>query len=145
MWFFNKVSTNKLQKSWEKVEKEVEKKLRKSWNIARGTTDPGYWVRNLNDLFQSKLFEFDFNQKHDLSYRLNTLGPLCLWQCFCFCCSIWRWWMYYLCLASIQCYCNPFISPQVKNSTCFVRPTSRSWQNRPSFYFSSSLLSFWTS
>ena len=63
--------------------KKVEKKLKKYWkNIARGTTDPGYWVRNLNDLFQPKLFQIDFSQKHDSSYRLNTLGPLCLWQCF---------------------------------------------------------------
>ena len=50
-------------------------------NIARGTTDAGYWVRNLNDLFQPKWFQIDFSQKHDSSYRLNTLGPLCLWQC----------------------------------------------------------------
>ena len=45
-----------------------------TWNIARGTTDPGYWVRNLNDLFQPKLFQTDFSQKHYSSYRLNTLG-----------------------------------------------------------------------
>ena len=51
-------------------------------NIARGTTDPGYWVHNLNKLFQLKLFQINFSQKHDSSYRLNTLGPLCLWQCF---------------------------------------------------------------
>ena len=51
-------------------------------NIARGTTDPGYWVHNLNDLFQPKCFQIDLSQKHDSSYRLNTLGPLCLWQCF---------------------------------------------------------------
>ena len=24
----------------------------------------------------------DFCHKNDLSYKLNTLGPLCLWQCF---------------------------------------------------------------
>ena len=74
-----------------KVEKKLEKKIRKkagkkTWkqvkNIARGTTDPGYWVRNLNDLSQPKWFQIDFSQKHDSSYRLNTLGPLCLWQCF---------------------------------------------------------------
>ena len=33
--------------------------------IARETTDPGYWVYNLNQI-------------SDSSYRLNTLGPLCL-------------------------------------------------------------------
>ena len=81
-----KVEKKLRKKNWEKVEK----KLRKSWkkvekklrNIARGTTDPGYWVRNLNDLFQPKLFQIELSQKHDSSYRLNTLGPLCLWQCF---------------------------------------------------------------
>ena len=26
------------------------KNYEKLWNIARGTTDPGYWVFNLNDL-----------------------------------------------------------------------------------------------
>ena len=51
-------------------------------NIARGTTDPGYWVCNLNDVFQPKLFQIGFSQKLVSSYRLNTLGPLCLWQCF---------------------------------------------------------------
>ena len=53
-----------------------------SKNIARTTTDPGYWVLNLNDLFQLKCFQIDLSQKHDSSYRLTTLGPLCLWQCF---------------------------------------------------------------
>ena len=53
-----------------------------SKNIARGTTDPGYCVCNLNDLFQPKRNQITFIQKHDSSYRLNTLGPLCLWQCF---------------------------------------------------------------
>ena len=28
-------------------------------NIARGTTDPGYWVQNLNKLFQPKLFQIN--------------------------------------------------------------------------------------
>ena len=36
----------------------------------------------MNDLFQPKLFQIYFSQKHDLSYRLNTLHPLCLWQRF---------------------------------------------------------------
>ena len=26
---------------------------------------------------------FDFCHKNDLNYKLNILGPLCLWQCFC--------------------------------------------------------------
>ena len=51
-------------------------------NIARGTTDPGYWVQDLNKLFPLKLFQINFSHKHDSSYRLNALGPLCLWQCF---------------------------------------------------------------
>ena len=51
-------------------------------NIARGTTDPGYWVQNLNNLFQLKSFKIDFIQETYPSHRLNTLGPLCLWQCF---------------------------------------------------------------
>ena len=51
-------------------------------NIARGTTDPGYWVHNLNYLFQPKVFSIHISEKDDSSHRLNTLGPLCLWQCF---------------------------------------------------------------
>ena len=51
-------------------------------NIARGTMDPVYWIRKLNILFLLKLFQISFSQKCDSSYRLNTLGPLCLWQCF---------------------------------------------------------------
>ena len=35
----------------------------------------------MNKLFQLKLFQINFSQKHDSSYGLNTLGPLCLWQC----------------------------------------------------------------
>ena len=46
-------------------------------NIARGTADPGYWVYNLNHVFEIILAE----QNHQ-SYGLNTLGQLCLWQCF---------------------------------------------------------------
>ena len=26
----------------------------------------------------------DFCHKNDLNYKLNILGPLCLWQCLCF-------------------------------------------------------------
>ena len=36
----------------------------------------------MNNLVKLKLFQINFSQKHDSSYRLNTLGPLCLWQCF---------------------------------------------------------------
>ena len=50
-------------------------------NIARGTTDPGYWVRNLSNL-SAKIVPNWFSSKYYSSYRLNTLGPLCLWQCF---------------------------------------------------------------
>ena len=63
---WNKVEKNekKLKESWKKVEKlkqklkkkvkkNVEKKLKEKFKqIARGTTDPGYWVWNLNNLFQ---------------------------------------------------------------------------------------------
>ena len=52
----------KLKKKLRKIKKKVKKSLkkkndfkkswRKSWkNIARGTTDPGYWVYNLNQVF----------------------------------------------------------------------------------------------
>ena len=92
-------------------------------NIARGTTDPGYWVHNSNHpnsrsmlivestlLTWSALFDLFFAFEYfyktqevvflvfciplfllikmlfaigdGLSYGLNTLGPLCLWQCF---------------------------------------------------------------
>ena len=32
--------------------------------------------------FQLELIQIDFSQKSYSSYRLNTLGQLCLWQCF---------------------------------------------------------------
>ena len=78
------------EKSWKKVEekklgfkkkwKKVEKKLK---NIARGTTDPGYWVYNLNHFSDWNQFESISDEKVYSSFELNTLGPLCLWQCFC--------------------------------------------------------------
>ena len=51
----------------------------KKINIARGTTDPGYWVYNLNNVSEIILAEKVYS-----SCGLNTLGPLCLWQCFQF-------------------------------------------------------------
>ena len=72
-----------------KVGTKIEKMLRKSWkswenieNIARGTTDPGYWVYNLNHVSDWNWFEIILAEKLNSSYGLNTLGPLCLWQCF---------------------------------------------------------------
>ena len=50
-------------------------------NIARGTTDPGYWVYNLNHVSDWNKFEIILAEKDHSSYGLNTLGPLCLWQC----------------------------------------------------------------
>ena len=41
---------------------------------------PGYWLRNLNDLFQPTSFPIDFSQKSDSSHRPYT-GLFCLWQC----------------------------------------------------------------
>ena len=60
---WKKLKKKKLKKNWKKVGKKLEKKLKKSWkkvekswkkveNIARGTTDPGYWVRDLNNVFK---------------------------------------------------------------------------------------------
>ena len=42
----------------------------------------------MNKLFQLKVFQISFSQKNDSSYRLNTLGPLCRWQCFYFCVKV---------------------------------------------------------
>ena len=53
-------------------------------NIARGTTDPGYWVYNLNHVSDWNWFEIILAEKVYSSHGLNTLGPLCLWQCFFF-------------------------------------------------------------
>ena len=50
-------------------------------NIARGTTDPGYWVYNLNHVSDWNQFESISDEKVYSSFELNTLGPLCLWQC----------------------------------------------------------------
>ena len=58
----------KFRKNWKKVEKKLrkveEEKLKifviNFKNIARGTTDPGYWVYNLNHVFDWNLFEIIF-------------------------------------------------------------------------------------
>ena len=71
-----KVDEKSWKESWKKVEKKLKKvakrlkkyekkslkkiyeKLTKSWeNIARGTTDPGYWVYDLNDFSDWNRFE----------------------------------------------------------------------------------------
>ena len=87
--FVKKNIEKKLKKSWEKVGeklekswKKVEKKLK---NIARGTTDPGYWVYNMNHFSGWYELEILLAQRDYSSYGLNTLGPLCLWQCFSTC------------------------------------------------------------
>ena len=59
-------------------------------NIARGTTDPGYWVYNLNNVSDWNWFEIILAEKVYSSYGLNTLGPLCLWQCFLISCDIFK-------------------------------------------------------
>ena len=52
-------------------------------NIARGTKDPEYQVHNLNHFSDWNLkFEIILTEKDHSSYVLNTLGPMCLWQCF---------------------------------------------------------------
>ena len=43
--------------------------------------DPGYWVYNLNHFSDLYQFENILAEKDHSSYGLNTLGPLCLWQC----------------------------------------------------------------
>ena len=114
---YEKKSWNKLKKgykkvknSWKKVDKKVEKNLkkkieesliflRKSWreknekswirNIARGTTDPGYWVYDLNNLSDWNKFEIISAEKDHSSFELNTLSPLCLWQCFAERARVW--------------------------------------------------------
>ena len=43
----DQISESKVEKSWKKLKKKIEKKVE---NIARGTTDPGYRVYNLNYL-----------------------------------------------------------------------------------------------
>ena len=40
-----------------------------------------------------KWIQIQFSQKYNSSYRLNTLGPLCLWQCFF---KHWCWCFYHL-------------------------------------------------
>ena len=57
-------------------------------NIARGTTDPGYWVYNLNYLFDNIEFIFILAAEIFSSFRLNSICPLCLWQCFFVKCKI---------------------------------------------------------
>ena len=54
-----------------------------------------------------KWIQIQFSQKDDSSYRLNTLGPLCLWQCFNFSptvfiffyfkfCLLWPWILFHI-------------------------------------------------
>ena len=38
-----------------------------NWNIARGTTDPGYWVYNLNHFFDWNKFAIILTEKDHLS------------------------------------------------------------------------------
>ena len=52
------------------------------WNIARGTTDPGYWVYGLNNFSDWNQFEIISAEKDYSSFELDTPGPLWLWQCF---------------------------------------------------------------
>ena len=46
-----KTSKEKVLKKVEKKMNKIDKKLKTSWNIARGTTDPGHWVYNLNPVY----------------------------------------------------------------------------------------------
>ena len=50
------------------------------WNIARGTTDPGYRVYNFNYLVD--WIEFVFIQAAGMTQVLDSIPWLCLWQCF---------------------------------------------------------------
>ena len=59
---------------------------------------------NLNGLFQPKYFQTDLSQKYDSSYRLNTLGPLCLWQCF-------LTFFFNFFSTSLQIYCQLLVLP----------------------------------
>ena len=64
------ISQNNFPKSWWSKSMRV--------NIARGTTDPGYWVYNLNHVTDWNQFEIISTEIDHSSYVLNTLGPLCL-------------------------------------------------------------------
>ena len=52
------------------------------FNIARGTTNPGYGVCNLNQIIVRNKFEIILAEKDYSSYGPNALGLLCRWQCF---------------------------------------------------------------
>ena len=52
-------------KKWKKVEKKLKK------NIARGITDPGYRVYNLNSLFDC--IEYAFIQAAEMTQVLNSI------------------------------------------------------------------------
>ena len=51
-------------------------------NIARGTADPGYWVYKVELCFLLNWIWIHSSFRDNSSFKLNTLGPLCLWQCF---------------------------------------------------------------
>ena len=69
----------------------MEKVVTKEWTKAN-SSDTGFFEFLTSSLvlvirhvfhFTSKMFFFSMGD--DLSYGLNTLGPLCLWQCLDFC------------------------------------------------------------
>ena len=79
-----KKSCKKLKNSWKKVEK--------SWKKSWEQLDPGHWVYNLNHVYDLNWFETILAEKVYSSHGLNTLGPLCLWQCFFSSTSLQLFW-----------------------------------------------------
>ena len=107
-------------------------------------TSPGGQIWNQ---YKWRHLQIDFCQKNDLGYRVNTLGPLCLWQCFL--CIIlfqrkWKW----LCIIFFVHY---IISKKVKVTVLngclfcnFVHPVKECYSGlRPPIYHTEIITCSW--
>ena len=74
---------NQSSEYWKSNNADVGKVQPLPENIARGTTDPGYWVHDLNKLFQLKLFQINFSLDATcISFIVgHQMAPLILPHC----------------------------------------------------------------
>ena len=72
----------KFRKSFKKLRKVEEEKLKNVMKHCQRHNGPRAFSLKLELSLQLKQVQIQFSPKDISSYRLNTLGPLCLWQCF---------------------------------------------------------------
>ena len=94
---------------------------------ARGTTDSVYKGYDLHHFSDWNQFKIILAEKDDPSYRLNTLGPFCLWQCYSirlYCMVLHGIWLYLIVLHGVAL--APWIRARRRVKTGFRRKTGRS-------------------